>query len=129
MSIADDLTRDAENPLFEREDLARTVELILEGDEDAPEILARLLVSFRLAIDGGLRGINDARNALVTAVELIYLHSGAHASALSLYRLSLEGHLKIEDEPVNLINAAVKRGARIAARHADRRAGRRRSRS
>jgi hypothetical protein len=109
VSKADDSPCDEGNPLFEREDLARSVALILGGDKDAPEILGRLLVSFRLAIDSGLRGINETREALAEAVELVYLHSGAHASAVKLYRLSLEGHLRVEDEPVSLINAAVER--------------------
>jgi hypothetical protein len=56
-----------------------------------------------------LHGISETRKALVTAIKLIYLHSSAHASALNLYWLSLEGELKVEDEPVTLINAAIER--------------------
>jgi len=95
--------------LFNREQLALDIEWILKGDAYSPEALARLLVSFRQAIDGGLQGINHAREALLTAVELVYLYSGAHVSALKLYGLYLEGQLKIEDEPVNLISAAIER--------------------
>lgn len=121
MSVRGNCQCDEGNPLFEREDLARSLGLILGGDEHAPEILGRLLVGFRLAIDSGLRGIDETREALVEAVELVYLHSGAHASALKLYRLSLEGHLKVEDEPVSLINAAVERSARSVRGQASRR--------
>jgi hypothetical protein len=98
-----------EPPLFEREDLASSLDVILSGDVRAADELARLLDSLRYALDGGLRGINEARAALVAAVELVYLRTGAHASALSLYRLSLEGRLKVEDEPTRLISAAVGR--------------------
>ena len=49
---------------------------------------------------------------LLTAIELAYLYTDAHAAALRLYRLSLAGHLKVKDEPVRLINAAIKRSAR-----------------
>lgn len=77
-------------PLFERDELAASFESILGGDVDS---LARLLDSFRHALDEGLCGINEARAALVTAVELVYLRTSAHASALRLYRLSLEGYV------------------------------------
>lgn len=49
------------------------------------------------------------REALSAAVEISYLHSQAHAAAVKLYRLSVEGQLKVEDEPVRLIDAAIKR--------------------
>lgn len=83
--------------------------MILTGDPHAPDILARLLDSLRQAIDGGLSGINEAREALSAAVEISYLHSQAHTSAVKLYRLSVEGRLRVEDEPVRLIEAAIKR--------------------
>ena len=40
---------------------------------------------------------------------MTFTHSRAHAAALSLYVLSMEGRLKVEDEPVRLIEAAIKR--------------------
>lgn len=99
-------------PLFERAELAASLELILSGDVRASEELARLLDSFRCALDEGLRGINEARAALCWAVELVYLRTGAHASALRLYRLSLEGHVLPGDEPDALLDAAIARSAR-----------------
>ena len=99
-------------PLFDRDDLAADIGSILSGEPDAADALARLFDSLRQAIDSGLSGINQTREVLLTAVELAYLHSGAHASALRLYRLSLAGHLKVQDEPVRLINAAIARSAR-----------------
>jgi hypothetical protein len=95
--------------LFDREDLALTIDLILEGDEHAPLLLGQLFVGFRQAIDSGLHGINQTRQALAASIELIYPHSPAHQAALTLYRLSLEGQLKVEDEPLELINAAIQR--------------------
>jgi hypothetical protein len=103
-----------EPPLFERAELAASLELILSNDARASDELARLLDSFRDALDGGLRGINEARAALVAAVELVYLRTNAHASALRLYRLSLEGQLRVEDEPTRLIDAAIVRNVRVA---------------
>lgn len=105
---------DAQRPnegrvLFDREDLALTIDLILEGDADAPLLLGQLFVSFRQAIDSGLHGISQTRQALADSIELIYPHSPAHHAALNLYRLSVEGQLKVEDEPLELINAAIQR--------------------
>jgi hypothetical protein len=42
-------------------------------------------------------------------IELIYPYTSAHKAALELYVLSLEGNLKPQDEPHNLINAAIER--------------------
>lgn len=109
VSIADECSPDEGIPLFDREDLALDVELILKGDARSPEALAQLCTRFRQAMEGGLEGINQTRKALATAVELIYLHSGAHVAALKLHRLSVEGQLRIEDEPVNLISEAIER--------------------
>jgi hypothetical protein len=93
---------------FDREDLALTIDLILQGDEHAPLLLGQLFVRFGQAIDSGLDGINQTRQALADSIELIYPHSPAHQAALNLYRLSLEGQLKVEDEPL-VINAAINR--------------------
>jgi hypothetical protein len=40
----------------------------------------------------------------------MYLYTDAHKAALKLYVLSLAGELKPQDEPLNLINAAIERG-------------------
>jgi hypothetical protein len=101
-----------EPALFERESLAESLDVILSNDARAAEELARLLDSFRDALDGGLRGMCEARAALVAAVELVYLRTNAHASALKLYRLSLGGHVMPGDEPCSLIDAAVGRAGR-----------------
>ena len=96
--------------MFEREDLVLAIGLILGGDAQAADVLARLFEELGQAMEGGLRGINEVREALAAAVEISYLHSEAHAEALKLYRLAVEGHLRVEDEPVRLLRAAVERG-------------------
>jgi hypothetical protein len=105
----DSQPREAAKVHFDREDLALTIDLILTGDEHAPLLLGQLFVTFRQAIDSGLHGINQTRQALADSIELIYPHSPAHQAAFNLYRLSLEGQLKVEDEPLELINAAIER--------------------
>lgn len=103
--------------LFAREELACDIALILRGDEYSAEALAHLFINLGEAIAGGLEGINLARGTLAVAVELTFAHSRAHAAALRLYVLSQEGRLRVEDEPVRLIGAAIERrrpGARAS---------------
>lgn len=52
----------------------------------------------------------QASEALLGGVEAIYLYTHAHKAAVKLYVLSLEGNLKPEDEPLNLINTVIERG-------------------
>jgi hypothetical protein len=53
----DSQIRDEAKVYFDREDLALTIDLILNGDEHAPLLLAQLFVSLRQAIDSGLHGV------------------------------------------------------------------------
>ena len=122
--MADAHRPNEERIFFDREDLALTIDLILQGDEHSHLLLGQLFISFRQAIDSGLEGINQTRQALADSIELIYPHSPAHQAALNLYRLSLEGQLKVEDEPLELINAAIQRSTSHA--HAPKTSSRRR---
>ena len=109
MSIADRPLCDEENLLLAREELAYEIASILKGDAHSPEALAHLFIILRNAVADGLEGINRTSETLAAAVELTFTHSRAHAAALRLYMLSQEGRLKVEDEPVRLINAAIER--------------------
>lgn len=109
MSRADEREAVKGRLFFEREDLASSVELILKGDADAPDALAQLFVMFKQAIESGLEGINQTNKALLTGIELAYLHSSVHDAATTLYVLSRQGELKVQDEPLGLINAAIGR--------------------
>jgi hypothetical protein len=109
VSLSDSKPCDEENPLIDRETLAAKIEHILGGEPDAPDALASLFVELRQGLEGGLRGINRTHDTLALAVEVTYLHSRTHSSALSLYRLSQEGLLKIEDEPLALLDDAIAR--------------------
>ena len=114
MSLADDSRCADENLLFSREELAADIALILSGDACSPDALAQLFVILREAIVGGLEGINRTSETLAAAVELTFTHSRAHAAALRLYLLSQEGQLRVEDEPVRLLDAAVERNTERA---------------
>jgi hypothetical protein len=115
VSIADKLPSDEENLLIDRETLATSIELILTGDLQAADVLSRMFFEFKEAIDGGLQGINRTSRTLLAAVELIYVHTDAHAAAVKLYLLSRAGELEFEDEPINLLSAAIAR--RTGAAH------------
>jgi len=106
VSIADACPPVEENLLIDRDTLATSINFILRSDPDA---LAQLFVELRHGIESGFDGITRTRNTLAAAVELVYLHTQAHDAALKLYQLSQEGQLKVEDEPVRLIGAAIER--------------------
>ena len=116
MSVADELPEDGERLIVDEEWLTRSVESILKGDADAPETLARVFINFREAIGSGLRGMNQLDEALVAAIETIYLQSRAHVAALKLYVLAQEGHVTFEDEPLNVLGAAIARSRASAER-------------
>ena len=99
-----------EHCLAEKEDWAAVLEPALCQDTAAVECLARLLFRIKRAIDSGPEGAMQASKTLLDGIELSYLYTDAHKAAVKLYVLSLEGNLKPQDEPLNLINAALERG-------------------
>ena len=78
-------------------------------DTAAVECLARLLFMIRKEINSGSEGVKRANQVLSKGIEVTYLYTNAHKAALELYVLSLEGELKPQDEPLNLINAVIER--------------------
>ena len=114
MNIADDSACADENLLFTRDELASDIAAILRGDAHSADALAQLFVVLREAIEGGLEGIKRTSATLAAAAELTFAHSAAHEAALRLYMLSREGRLRVEDEPVRLLSAAIARGTTCA---------------
>jgi len=82
------------------------------GDPKTAEYIARALFLIKEAIDSGPEGAREASEAILANIEAAYLHTEAHRAAVRLYLLSLTGQLKPEDEPLQLINGAIERGAR-----------------
>lgn len=80
------------------------------NDPDTADYIARELFSLKEAIDGGAEGAKEASEAILANIESAYLHTRAHEAALRLYLLYLTGQLKPEDEPMRLIDGAIKRG-------------------
>jgi hypothetical protein len=106
-------------PRADEEDSAAILEPALRQDAAAVERFARLLFTIKRAIDGGPEGAMHACQMLLNGIESICLHADARKAARKLYVLSLEGHLKPQDEPLNLINAAPERGRRRARQLSD----------
>lgn len=79
-------------------------------DSAAVDCLARLMFIIKREINSGPEGVMRASRILSSGIEFIYLYTNAHKAALKLYLLSLRGELQPQDEPMNLINAAIKRG-------------------
>ncbi|HEV7374194.1 MAG TPA: hypothetical protein VGN95_05730 [Pyrinomonadaceae bacterium] len=99
----------SDNLVTDKETWTAILEPVLCQDAAAVECLARLLFTIKRAIESGPEGAIQASNTLLNGIELIYLHTNAHKAALKLYVLSLEGKLKPQDEPLNLINGAIER--------------------
>lgn len=78
-------------------------------DPAAVECLARLLFSIKKEINSGSAGVKRASEILSSGIEFMYLYTNAHKAALKLYLLSLAGELKPQDEPLNLITAAIEK--------------------
>lgn len=79
-------------------------------DPAAVECLVRLLFVIKKEINSGREGVKRASQILSKGIEVIYPYTNAHKAALELFVLSLEGELKPQDEPLNLISAAIERG-------------------
>lgn len=95
--------------LVGHEDWSAILEPALSKVSAAVEFLARLLFTIKETIDNAPDGVEQASRALSAGIESAYLYTDAHRAALKLYLLSLTGHLKPQDEPLQLINAAIKR--------------------
>src|SRR5215210_7437675 len=80
------------------------------NDPKTAEYIARRLFAIKEAMDNGSDGVREAGEAILANIEAAYLHTDAHRAAVKLYLLSLTGQLKPEDEPLQLINEAIKRG-------------------
>lgn len=80
------------------------------NDPVTADHIARALFTLKQAIDIGPDGAKEVGETLLASIEAAYLHTEAHKAALRLYVLWLTGQLKPEDEPVRLINEAIKRG-------------------
>lgn len=106
---------------------AKTCAGLLADDEDwltfldptlckavTAESLTHLLFRIKQAVESGPDGAQRASAALLVGIRSLYLHTAAHEAAVELYLLSLTGDLTPQDEPLQLLKAAIERGkARI----------------
>jgi hypothetical protein len=85
------------------------MEPALCGNPVAAVSLARLLCTLKQAIDSGPKGAKRASFTLSYGIEIAYEYTEAHRLALGLFNLYLEGRLRVEDEPLQLLNSAIAR--------------------
>src|SRR5918998_2419902 len=76
----------------------------------AAESLTHLLFRIKQAVESGPDGVQQASAALLVGIRSLYLHTAAHEAAVELYLLSLTGDLTPQDEPLQLLKAAIERG-------------------
>jgi hypothetical protein len=104
------MERATDNLLADDATWTAILEPALCQDPAAIECFTRLLLTIKKAIDSGAEGVIRASETLSHGIEFMYSYTNAHKAALELYVLSLEGELRPEDEPLNLVNAAIERG-------------------
>ena len=110
MSISNHKECDCENLLVDHETWDVILEPVLCDNSNTAESLASLLFTIKESIEDGPEGGKRAINTLLDGISLVYLYTDIHEAAFNLYLLWLTGHLKPQDEPLQLINAAIKRG-------------------
>lgn len=103
--------------------IEETIAALLADDEDwltflnptlckavAAESLTHLLFRIKQAVESGPDGAQRASAALLVGIRSLYLHTAVHEAAVELYLLSLTGDLTPQDEPLQLLKAAIERG-------------------
>jgi hypothetical protein len=115
MYMVDDTEYDTRRLLADRETWLAFLETACKNSIMA-NTLARLLFTVKEAIENGPDDLQRASNTLLDGIELTYLYTDEHKLALKLYMLYLTGHLKPQDEPLNLLNSAIERGTDVIAR-------------
>ena len=76
----------------------------------AAESLTHLLFRIKQAVESSPDGAQQASTALLVGIRSLYHHTAAHEAAVELYLLSLTGDLTPQDEPLQLLKAAIERG-------------------
>jgi hypothetical protein len=76
---------------------------------ESAESLAHLFLTLKQAIESGPEGVARASLALSDGIHMAYKYTEAHQKALMLYHLYLAGKLRVEDEPMQLLAAAIAR--------------------
>jgi hypothetical protein len=111
MYMPDDAEYNTKRLLADRETWLLFLETAVCNNSIGANTLARLLFTVKEAVESGPDDLERAINTLSDGIELTYLYTNEHRLALKLYMLYLTGHLKPQDEPLTLLNGAIKRGA------------------
>jgi len=95
--------------LFDDEDWLLLMDPALCDNQGLAVTYARLLLRIKRAIESGPEGVKRASFTLSDGIRMAYKYTEEHQLAFRLFLLYLEGRLKVEDEPMQLIKTAVAR--------------------
>jgi hypothetical protein len=76
-------------------------------DPDTAKSLARVLLMLKEAIESGPEGVKRASYTLSDGITLAYQYTETNQLAFKLFILQLEGSLRVEDDPVRVLKAAI----------------------
>jgi hypothetical protein len=94
---------------------SETWEIITEEFQKDPggaNTLAHVLFDLRKAMRSGRKARLQMAASLTEGIRTVYLSTREHKLAAQLYQLALSGDLTPENEPLQLLEAAIERGSR-----------------
>lgn len=110
MGIEDFYKYDVENTLVDEVTWNIILEPALKNDPAAAEILGRLLLYLKEAIEPESARAAPAINTLMEGINLVYPYTTAFELSRKLWMLSLEGYLTPPNEPDRLIEKSLENG-------------------
>ena len=95
--------------LFDDEDWLLLMNPAFRDNHGLAVRFARLLLRIKGAIESGPEGVKRASFTLTDGIRMAYKYTEEHQLAFRLFLLYLEGRLKAEDEPLQLLKAVIAR--------------------
>ena len=90
---------------------------LVEGNPEGAGCLSLVFYwMIRRLVEGGPAAIEPTINSVKIGLEWLFHHSSAHEACFKLFLYDLQEVLDTEDQPTNLIGAAIKRGEATDAR-------------
>ncbi len=68
---------------------------------------AHLLLRFKESVESGPEGVERTSFTLIDGIRMAYKYTEEHQLAFRLFILYLEGRLKVQNEPLQLLKAAI----------------------
>jgi len=110
MDISEFVGYDPDDTLVDSETWETLFEDWMSGDPAAAEILGRVMLLIREAIESGPEGNAKAINTVTESMHQMFVHTETFKAARSLWILSLDGRITPQNEPEEVLTAAIERG-------------------